>query len=70
MSTIEPKEGWAYVGCPHCGHVTTVPLDRLEPPPWCVHNGGTVVWTDPDVYTQASVRAWTRTVRVHVSEDT
>lgn len=65
---IAAREGWAHVGCPTCGHVTTVPLDHLEPPPWCVHNGTTTVWRDPHPETQRSgPKSWTRMVRVRVT---
>lgn len=63
---VKSPDGWQYVGCPTCGNVTTVPLDRAEPPPWCVHNGGTIVWREPHAATQAGPTAWTRTVRVSV----
>lgn len=67
--TIRPRDGWAHVGCPACGMVTTVPLDRLEPPPWCVHNGTTIVWRDPHPTTQEGAHPWRRTVRVRVTPD-
>lgn len=65
--TLQPRSGWGYVGCPTCGNVTTVPLDRVELPPWCVHNGSTIIWRAPHPETQANpVLAWTRMVRVQV----
>lgn len=67
--TIRPRDGWAHVGCPACGMVTTVPLDRLEPPPWCVHNDRTVVWRNPHPTTQDGAHPWRRTVRVRVTPD-
>lgn len=61
-SHITPKEGWAHVGCPTCGTVAEVPLDRAEPPPWCIHSDGRVVWREPHPTSD-----WTRTVRVAVA---
>lgn len=61
--TISPKAGWEYVGCPFCGYVTTVPLDRLEEGPYCVHNGGTTTWKPSHPGTQPP---FTQMVRVTV----
>lgn len=65
---IEPGEGRGHVACTTCGFTTTVPLDRMEPTPWCVHNGSTYVWRDPRWRTQTDEgqRAWTRMIRVDV----
>lgn len=63
---IEPCKGWAYVACPECGMVTTVPLDRTEPLPWCLHSGTMHSWREPHPGTQAAVRPWTRMVRAEV----
>lgn len=65
---IDPPGDWRHVGCPNCGRVTTVPLDRLETPPWCVHNGN-IVWREPAPETQTGPNAWTRTVPVVVEVD-
>lgn len=64
--TLRPRDGWVHVGCPDCGMVTTVPLTRMEPPPWCVHSGTTIVWNDPNPAPGCVARPWTRTVRVVV----
>lgn len=60
---IPAREGWAHVGCPTCGFVAQVPLDRIEPCPWCCH-AERVIWRDPH---PESAIDWTRTVRVTVA---
>ena len=60
---IRPPEGWDYVGCRTCGFVTTVPLERIEPAPWCVHNGSITTWKEPVIAVD-----WTRMMRVRVNE--
>ena len=45
MRRMAPPEGSAYVGCPDCGNVTTVPSDGTpDDMPWCPHHDGRVLW--------------------------
>lgn len=61
---LRPRDGWAYVGCRECGNVTTVPLDRVDEPPFCAHSGTMISWraSHPD-----TTPPWTPMVRVRVS---
>ena len=57
-----PPDGFAYVGCPDCGRVMTVPLDEDELEPWCIHHESKYSWRPPE----APETDWTQMVRVRV----
>lgn len=63
MRTLYPREGYAYVACLTCSFVTSVPLDRTDPLPWCTHTGS-YTWRAPEKPARKS--AWTQMVRAHV----
>lgn len=51
---------WAQVGCPTCGRVRSVPLDRNEEPPYCLHHDNNISWRADQE------GKWTPMVRVRV----
>lgn len=60
---ILSREGWVQVGCPSCGEVHLIPVERTDPMPYCVHNGRVDWREDPP----PPAHGWTRTVMVKVT---
>lgn len=60
---LQPKEGWAHVGCPDCGAIFMLPMTLEERPAWCVHHNGIYSWSAA----AAEGSGWTQMVHVTVA---